>query len=870
MGLNHYWQKRNFNITPEPAGQVAETGDTLAFYIQRHHARRLHYDFRLELDGVLKSWAIPKGPTLDPKEKRLAVHVEDHPLEYGHFEGQIPEHQYGAGKVILWDCGTWEPLEDPHVGYQKGALKFMLHGEKLSGKWALVRMGKKPAEGSSEKENWLLIKEKDDVAQSGEQANITENRPESIRKLFSGDIHRPLKSSDKVRRVSVASTSSSRQSAGAHHASPDLDGEVGKTQPMPTTMQPQLALLAKKAPVGEHWLTEVKFDGYRMLARCEDGEVKLYSRNGHDWTAKWKGIADALKQLPIDQAWLDGELVALQPNGKISFQALQDAMQANSAATLAYFVFDLMYLNGHDLRTQPLIKRKALLKTVLQRAADDSQAPSPLHFSDHIVGNAPEVFDHACLHDLEGIIAKRAESPYQPRRTEDWLKIKCGLRQEFVIGGYTDPAGSRQGFGALLLGVYDAEGVLHYAGRVGTGFTETTLAQLSKQFSRLQRASSPFTGKLTGLQMRGVHWLTPKLVAEVRFAQWTDSQIVRHAAFVGLRQDKPAREIVHETPANPPPPTEDAASSPEQSGQQRPQRSGSVREIASVRLTHPGKILFAQAGLTKQDLAHYYEEIAPWILPQLQGRPLSLVRCPTGAGQQCFFQKHAAMTIPDNVRRIQVPVSGFSDDYMVVDDLPALISLVQMGVLEIHTWGSREEHLEQPDRIIFDLDPDEALPWTSVVESAQLVHALLQALGLESFVKTTGGKGVHVVIPIVPEHSWQTIKAFSKSAAQYLEKQLPDRFTSNMSKEKRTGKVFIDYLRNAPGATAIAAYSSRAKPSATVSVPISWEELNMGVRSDSFTIANLPERLARQKQDPWQDYDRLRQHITTAMLEMFT
>lgn len=866
MGLNHYWQKRNFSITPEPAGKIAEAGETLAFYIQRHHARRLHYDFRLELDGVLKSWAIPKGPTLDPKEKRLAVHVEDHPLEYGHFEGQIPEHQYGAGQVVLWDCGTWEPLEDPHKGYEKGALKFMLHGEKLSGKWALVRMGKKPASGSSEKENWLLIKEKDEVAQSGEEANITENRPESIRQLFSGDAHRPLLSGHSSP-VKPSEKAGAHRSTNRRHTKTDVSINKAEKTPMPASMQPQLALLAKKAPVGEDWLTEVKFDGYRMLARCEGGEVKLYSRNGHDWTAKWHSIADALRHLPVDQAWLDGELVALQANGKVSFQALQDAMQANSKATLAYFIFDLMYLNGHDLRSQPLIKRKALLKTLLEEAETNSPDPSPLQFSDHIVGNAPEVFDHACLHDLEGVIAKRANSTYQPHRSEDWLKVKCGLRQEFVIGGYTDPAGSRQGFGALLLGVYDSEGELHYAGRVGTGFTDTTLTQLTRQFAKLQRASSPFTGKLTGLQMRGVHWLNPKLVAEVRFAQWTDSQIVRHASFVGLRQDKPARDIVHEKPVNPPA----AAEMSNITGRSaKVAERAPMHDMAGVKLTHPNKILFAKAGVSKQDLAAYYETVAPWILPQLQGRPLSLVRCPSGAAQQCFFQKHAAMTIPDNVRRIQVPVSGFSDDYMVVDDVAALISLVQMGVLEIHTWGAREGHLEQPDRIIFDLDPDENLPWTTVVESAQLVRALLQALGLESFVKTTGGKGIHVEIPIVPEHDWATIKAFSKAAAQYLEKQLPDRFTATMSKEKRKGKVFIDYLRNAPGATAIAAYSSRAKPEATVAVPISWDELNMGVRSDSFTVRNVPDRLAHLSQDPWQDYEQRRQALTRAMLEMFT
>jgi bifunctional non-homologous end joining protein LigD len=865
MGLNHYWQKRNFNITPEPAGDIAEAGETLAFYIQRHHARRLHYDFRLELDGVLKSWAIPKGPTLDPKEKRLAVHVEDHPLEYGHFEGQIPAHQYGAGQVVLWDCGTWEPLEDPHVGYEKGALKFMLHGEKLSGKWALVRMGKKAA--GSEKENWLLIKEKDEVAQSGEDANITEHRPESIRMLFSGDAHRPLQRAGDAR-AAAKSRSASHTSTKPRPAKAEKRAEPEQVQAMPATMQPQLALLAKKAPIGEHWLTEVKFDGYRMLARCEQGEVKLYSRNGHDWTGKWLSIAEALQRLPVDQAWLDGELVALQPSGKVSFQALQDAMQANSKATLAYFVFDLMYLNGHDLRSQPLIKRKALLKTLLDHADADSPEHSPLQFSDHIVGNAPEVFDHACLHDLEGVIAKRADSLYQSRRSEDWLKIKCGLRQEFVIGGYTDPAGSRQGFGALLLGVYDADGNLHYAGRVGTGFTETTLSQLSRQFPKLQRNSSPFAGKLTGLQLRGVHWLTPKLVGEVRFAQWTDSRIVRHAAFVGLREDKPARDIVQENPVNLPAADETVTEAGRSASKPAPRAI--MQDIAGIRLTHPGKVLFAKAGVTKQDLALYYEAIAPWILPHLQGRPLSLVRCPSGAEQQCFFQKHAATTIPDNVRRIQVPVSGFSDDYMVVEDVPALISLVQMGVLELHTWGSREGHLEQPDRIIFDLDPDETLPWTTIVESAQLVRALLQALSLESFIKTTGGKGIHVEIPIVPEHDWATIKAFSKAVAQYLEKQLPDRFTANMAKEKRKGKVFIDYLRNAAGATAIAAYSSRAKPGATVSIPISWDELNMGVRSDTFTVLNVPQRLANLQQDPWQDYEDRRQHITTAMLEMFT
>jgi bifunctional non-homologous end joining protein LigD len=864
MTLDKYWQKRDFKKTPEPRGTLVKPGKKLAFYIQRHHASHLHYDFRLELEGTLKSWAVPKGPSLDPADKRLAMHVEDHPLSYGTFEGEIPPKQYGAGTVIVWDKGVWIPDGDPVQGLRKGSLKFELKGEKLAGHWALVRMG--PAKDA--KESWLLIKERDAHARSGEEANITALRPESVisgagRKSARAR-HTPADQPDAAAKTPAAR---SRAKAKQNPLPDKISGAVKKA--MPDMIKPQLATLIDKAPAGDEWLAEVKFDGYRAVCRIDGGKANLFTRAGNDWTTQWKVLAAAAAQLPVQQAWLDGEVVAIGDDGAISFQLLQNMAREGTRARLAYYVFDLLYLNGQDLRQLPLLERKQLLKTLL--ASADPQGP--LLFSDHIQGDSAATFSHACMHALEGIIVKRADAPYLEGRSRSWLKVKCQQRQEFVIGGYTEPNGSREKFGALLLGIHE-DGKLRYAGRVGTGFDDAGLKSLFKELSKYPAKTAPFSNPPTGSEARGVHWLKPKLVAEVKFAQWTGAGSIRHASFVGLRSDKPPQEIRRELPL----PVAEAA--PESAPQSAPamgkraakagvKASGGDASVAGVRISHPSKVLFAENGLTKLQLAQYYEQISDWILPHLTGRPLTLVRCPNGGGAKCFFQKNANDTTASDLTRIEVPDKEGTATYMTADSVEALVSLVQMGVLELHTWGAGRGHLDRPDRIIFDLDPAPDVSWTQVIEAARLTRGLLEEIGLTSFLKTTGGKGLHVVAPIKPDRPWAEIKAFSKAIAEHLAGILPDRFTAKMTKATRTGKIFIDYLRNAAEATAVAAYSTRARPGAPVSVPIAWNELNEELRSDSFNVFNLPQRLATLKQDPWHDYFSMNQRITAKMLRTF-
>ena len=614
----------------------------------------------------------------------------------------------------------------------------------------------------------------------------------------------------------------------------------------------------------------ILFDGYRALCRVEQGKAQLYTRAGNGWTKKWAGIAHAAATLPVEQAWLDGEVVAISEDGSISFQALQNMARDGEAARLAYYVFDLVYLNGYDLSEVPLLERKRLLKTLLA----DVDPNGAIFYSDHIIGDAQNVFTHACMHNLEGIVVKRADASYTQSRSRSWLKIKCQHRQEFVIGGYTNPAGSRAGFGALLLGVYDSNHQLQYSGRVGTGFGTALLEALSKKFPRLGQKTSPFNNPPTGAEARGVHWLKPELIGEVSFAEWTESGVIRHASFVGLRTDKPGHEIVREIPLT-------------KSGLPVARSGTSVKSqhtaladkvdipvnkearVAGVALSNPSRILFPDVGWTKLDLAHYYENVAEWILPHLHKRPLTLVRCPHGGGSQCFFQKHVKESIPKEVDHVEVPEEDSTATYMMANRLPAIIGLVQMGVLELHTWGSQEGHLNLPDRIIFDLDPAPDLEWIQVIQAAQLVRALLEEIGLKSFVKTTGGKGLHVAVPIKPERPWAEIKAFTRAIAEHLAVTLPERFTSKMTKAKRTNKIFIDYLRNASGATAVAAFSTRARPNAPVSVPITWEELNIDLHSDTFTLSNIDQRLSQIKEDPWAEYFELKQRVTATMLRKF-
>jgi bifunctional non-homologous end joining protein LigD len=624
---------------------------------------------------------------------------------------------------------------------------------------------------------------------------------------------------------------------------------------LPDFIRPQLATLVDEVPTGDEWLHEIKFDGYRALCRVRAGRVKFFTREGKDWTHRFGKLGGAAAHLPVDQAMLDGEIVVVEKDGATNFQSLQEALSKNETERLTYFVFDLLHLDGYDLTQAALRARKNVLAKVLKKIA------GPIRFSDHIIGQGAALYRRACQLGLEGVISKQKESPYRPGRGREWVKTKCHASQEFVIGGFTDPAGSRVGLGALLLGVHNDRGELVYAGRVGTGFTQSSLRQLRSRLDRIATESPPFSNPPRAGAREKLHWIRPELVAEVEFTGWTRDGLLRHPSFKGLREDKPAAKITRERPA------------PASSGSAK-SNNGNIHEavmkVAGVTLTHPDRVLYPDQGITKRELAFFYEEIAGWILPHLADRPLTLVRCPEGYQKDCFYQKHVGENLPDWVRRVDIKEKGSVGQYVVVDSLPGLIALVQMGVLEIHTWGSRSDRVEQPDRLTFDLDPDAELPWKRMIEAARSLRRIVGGLGLNGFVKTTGGKGLHVVVPIVRKYEWNDIKEFSKRVAEQMTREAPDRYLATMSKAKRKGKIFIDYLRNGWGATAVAAYSTRARAGAPVSTPLTWEEVAEGIRPDQFNVRNLSRRLARLKKDPWENYESARRPITAAMMKEVT
>jgi bifunctional non-homologous end joining protein LigD len=802
MPLDVYRRKRDFRRTPEPAGtQRDRRAHGLFFCVQKHAARRLHYDFRLELDGVLKSWAVPKGPSFDPNEKRLAVHVEDHPLEYGTFEGSIPAGEYGAGSVLLWDRGEWIPREDPHEGYEKGKLKFELVGEKLRGGWTLARMGGRSGEGGK---NWLLLKERDAVARPLAEGDILDERPESV----AGD-------------PSAADAPESK---------------------LPAQLSPQLATLTSEPPSGPEWVHELKYDGYRALCRIDRGKARLFSRSGKDWTNAMAAVARAAEALPIDRAWLDGEVVVMQADGRTSFQALQNALSANGGGGLTYMVFDAPFLDGRDLRALPLVTRKQALAAALARA--DEATRDVVRYAEHVEGNGDAFFRHACRLDIEGIVSKQRDAPYETKRTTTWRKVRCQKRQEFVIGGYTAPAGGRVGFGSLLLGVNE-DHQLRYAGRVGTGFDDRTLRSLHARLKSLERDTSPFTAGAVK-PPKGARFVRPELVAEVAFTEWTGDGQLRHPTFQGLREDKGAGEVVRERPVAPPRKTEPSA-------------------VAGVRLTHPDRVFWPEVGVTKLDLARYYEQVAPWMLPYVAERPLSLLRAPEGHTGERFFHKHVDKGWPDALQRVQVRDGGKLVSYVTVVDAAGLVALAQMGVLEIHPWGSRRAHLEQPDMMIFDMDPGEGVSWRRLVEATAHTRVFLHDLGLTSFVKTTGGKGLHVVVPIAPREDWDAVSTFTENVARTLARRDPELFVAKMGKAARPNKVYVDYVRNSRGQTAVGAYSTRARPGAPVSVPMRWDEILGEETADRWNVQNLSRRLASLKEDPWADFASTKQRLTAAM-----
>ncbi|RON48048.1 ATP-dependent DNA ligase [Pseudomonas frederiksbergensis] len=826
--VSEYTRKRNFEITSEPpesapAKRGKKAPSALRFVIQKHDARNLHYDFRLELDGTLKSWAVPKGPSLDPTQKRLAVHVEDHPISYGTFEGSIPEGQYGAGDVIVWDHGVWQPIGDPQETYKAGKLKFTLIGEKLSGDWALVRTHLR---GSGDKEQWLLIKEKDQQARPISEFDVVAELPKSV--LSDATV------GDKTTKTTKKAVKKPKT-----------------VKPKPTTLpeqfSPQLATLMDKAPAGD-WRYEIKFDGYRILARIDNGEVRLLTRNGHDWTAKLPLQAKALAEMKLDGSWLDGEVVVLNEKGFPDFQGLQNAFEIGRSVDIIYFLFDAPFLQGVDQREMPVEDRRAALKKALGR-----KSRQIVRFSEAFTAKHQDIIESACALSLEGVIGKRAGSPYVSRRSPDWIKLKCRLRQEFVIIGYTAPQGSRSGFGALLLGVYDDKGLI-YAGRVGTGFNQANLKLFHGQLQEIERKTSPLAKPLTAAQARGVHWVEPTLVCEAEFAEWTREGVVRQAAFIAMRTDKPATEIVREQPQS------SKASKPVS----EKKTSSKDSTVAGVKITHPERVIDKDSGTQKLELVQFYDSISQWILPFLRDRPVSLLRAPEGVEGEQFFQKHAERLAIPNIKHLDPNIDLGHARLMEIDSVQALIGAAQMGTIELHTWGATHDRIETPDLFVLDLDPDPALPWKSMVEATQLTLSVLDEIGLEAFLKTSGGKGMHIIVPLARKDDWDTVKAFAKAIAQFMAQQLPERITATMGPKNRVGKIFVDYLRNTRGASTVSAYSVRARPGLPVSVPISRDELTQLHGSQEWTVANLLGRLEGLKGDPWKGYAN-RQKITAKM-----
>ncbi len=913
--LREYQRKRRFDRTPEPAGAGASPSappaTERAFVIHKHSATRLHYDLRLELEGTLKSWAVPKGPSFDPSVKRLAVHVEDHPLEYGSFEGMIPAGEYGAGPVLIWDRGTWIARdENPHRAYRDGRLKFELKGEKLRGGWMLVRTGRPADDG---KENWLFFKERDDEARPEAEYDVTAARPESVATgRVIDDIGERPRRGRAVRPASalasgVASSAGSTASSSTGAPVPAVPDPLGipeaRRGPLPETLEPELATLVRQVPTGAQWLHEIKYDGYRALCRIENGTAHIFTRNGLDWTGRFGPIAEAASKLPVRSAFLDGEIVVLGPSGATSFQALQTAIGGKKAG-LTFYVFDLLYIDGYDLRRSPLHARKAALSALLGSAAD-----GPLRFSDHIEGRGPEFRNRACDAKLEGIVSKLRDAPYRSGRGRDWLKSKCQGRAEFVVVGFTDPQGTRYGFGSLLLAAYDKEGRLHYAGKVGTGFNERTLRAVRSRLAKFERDDRPVLAS-SSIPRRGVHWVEPELVAEVEYTELTRDRILRHPAFLGLREDKSARDVrledagepvlrlADETelepaggaerdqadegsgkPAGPRGPRSEIPSSEAPSAGPagrarlqlvRPARGprGENEEapvVAGVPITHPDRILFPEMGATKLELARYYEAVAPRMLPEAADRPLTLVRCPEGRRKACFYQKHDDGSFPADLGRVDIEEAGGTGTYLYIRDTSGLIGLIQRGILEIHPWGSRIDAVDRPDRLNIDLDPDVGLPWPRVVEAARELRTRVEELGLRVFLKTTGGKGLHLVIPIARRSTWEEARDFTKAIAAERVSREPLKYIATVTKARRKGRIFVDYLRNTRGATAVGAWSARAREGAPVSVPLAWEELDEKLDPSAFTIRSVPDRLARMG-DPWAGMDAAaRQTLTAGM-----
>jgi bifunctional non-homologous end joining protein LigD len=826
--LKDYAGKRDFARTAEPKprpppkprrGKAAG----LQFVVQKHAARRTHYDLRLELDGVLKSWAVTRGPSLVPEDKRLAVRTEDHPMQYLDFEGNIPKGEYGGGAMIVWDHGRWTPDGDPHFGLDKGHLAFSLDGARLKGRWHLVRMRPRPGERT---EPWLLMKSEDEFARpAGAPDILTEETTSAV----SGQTTEELAAQGGLRADHAARADVAR---GRKRAMPDVSRVRGaRKKLLPTFVEPSLARTAERPPIGPKWVHEIKHDGYRIEARIDGREVRLLTRTGLDWTERFASIAKAFGAFGLSSALIDGEIV-VEDSGISSFNLLQQDLSAGRQDRFVYYAFDLLYAEGYDLTPATLLDRKSLLQEIVAGLP----TASPIRFSEHLAEDGPTMLEHACRLGLEGIVSKRSDLPYRPGRGEHWIKSKGVLRQEFVIIGYAPSTAAPGLVGALLLGYHDG-GRLMYAGRVGTGYSQQQAKELRDDLEKLAAPRPALGNALPAGAEKGVRWAKPQLVCDVEFRGWTADRLLRQASFKGLREDKAPDEVVLET---------------------RPQPARVAPDLARFRLTHPERILWDGPGITKQGLAEFYGDVADWILPHIAGRVLSLVRCPNGVGGQHFYAKHPWHGLDPAVRRVDV---GEKEPMLVVNNLTGLLAMVQASVLEIHPWGSQADDRDRPDRLIFDLDPDEGVPWSAVIAAAVEVRDRLAKLGLESFVKTSGGKGLHVVLPIEPTVDWATAKNFTGAVAAAMAKDSPDRYVATMSKRARKGRVFVDFFRNMRGSTAVAPYSTRALPDATVSTPLEWSELTESVKADHFKIDNLRQRLDVLKADPWAEMFELKQRL---------
>jgi bifunctional non-homologous end joining protein LigD len=897
MGLQLYRKKRQFDVTSEPRGRTAR-GKGDQFVIQKHAARRLHYDLRLELDGVMKSWAVTRGPSLVPGEKRLAVQVEDHPIEYNKFEGTIPQGEYGGGTVMIWDRGSWHPEEDPHRGLKKGHLNFTLDGEKLQGKWHLVRMHRRPNES---KDNWLLIKANDEWARSARDPDVLEEKPlsvvsgRSIPEIAEGKgrkrvWHSNRGVSDNVKARAVKASASPQRASAARSvgknshaarravAKPGKKGKHDDKEPgprgarLPDFVPPSLATLRESAPSGAGWVHEIKFDGYRTQARLENGRVRLLTRKGLDWTEKFPNIARAVAKLPARTALIDGEIVVQDENGLSSFSALQAALKAGERERFVYYVFDLLHRDGRDLAGMPLIERKDELARLVGKGQD-----GPIRYSEHFAEQGPVMLHHACEMGLEGIVSKRKDAPYVSGRSESFLKIKCANAQEFVVGGYSPSTVVPRAVGALVVGYYQ-NGKFVYAGRIGTGYTHTVAKDLWKRLHPLE-IKRPAFNQIPSVEARrrDVRWVEPKTVIDSHFRGWTADGLVRQAAFKGVREDKPPNEVVREIPAR-----GNGAADAGSNGNASSTVAASAAKVATktspsktrpsghksaatgtnknggVRFTHPDRVYWVDVGVTKQDLADYYRSVWEWMAPHVINRPLALVRCPDGTNGECFFQKHASAGLAET--KLRTVIDSKRRQVIAVDDLNGLLSLVQAGVLEVHVRGSLIDLLDLCNRIVFDIDPGEGVSWAEIVAAARDVRERLAEIDLQSFVKLSGGKGLHVVVPIEGA-DWDTTKSFAQAVALAMTADDPKRYVAKITKSLRKGKIFVDYLRNSLEQTSVAAYSTRARDGAPVSVPVTWEELSRTKGGGQYTVLNLGKRLANLKQDPWNDIGRIKQRL---------